>query len=255
MPLPVNHRYPTWRKSWTKAHQTAHMNSRACWLRSKLLAQQAQGLDSLWWTGFIDTRCEYEPARGPSPARHAFGFPRRSGDVSAGPQGNRCMYCGVTLNRNNRQIDHIYPVEFGGENEDSNLQALCGPCNARKGVQTDEDFRHRYRELLASVRVGTPPSARIPQERFRAITRSTRQGETTRGLRQAVFRTPKQKIMASSAIAGGVLGGVWFIAMPLIFGDHPAVGYVALFGGLAVFGGTWVGSVWRAKVTGVLDEQ
>ena len=170
-------------------------------------------------------------------------------------QGNRCMYCGVTLNKNNRQIDHIYPAEFGGSNEDHNLQALCGPCNARKGVQIDEDFRNRYRELLASVPVGTPPRTRIPQERFRAITRRTRQGEATRGLRQAVFRTPRQKIMTSSAIAGGVLGAAWFVAMPLIFGSHPVVGYVALFGGLTVFGAAWAASVWRANLTGVLDQE
>lgn len=170
-------------------------------------------------------------------------------------QGNRCMYCGITLNRNNREIDHIYPVEFGGKNEGANLQALCKPCNARKGVQTDADFRHRYRELLACVSVGTPPSVRIPQNRCRAITRRTRQGETTRRLRQSVFRAPMQKIMAGSAVAGGVLGGVWFLAMPLIFGARPVVDYVALFGGLIVFSATWVGSMWRARVTGVLEQE
>ena len=122
-------------------------------------------------------------------------------------QNNLCMYCGVTLNKNNRQIDHIYPVEFGGPNEDSNLQALCAPCNARKGVQTDADFRNRYREALSEVQVGRPPSVRIPQARFRAITQRTRQGETTRALRRSVFRTPKQKIMAGSTLAGAVLGG------------------------------------------------
>ena len=180
--------------------------------------------------------------------------PETSRQVSA-RQGNQCMYCGITLNRNNRQIDHIYPVEFGGPNEDRNLQALCGPCNARKGVQTDSDFRERYREVLGGVSVGRPPSTRIGQSRFREITRTTQQGDTTRGLRRAVFRTPKQKIMAGSTAAGAVSGLIWFFGMPLIFGGHPVVSNLALFGGLAVFALTWIGSMWRAKGTGVLEQQ
>ena len=180
--------------------------------------------------------------------------PETSRQVSA-RQGNQCMYCGITLNRNNRQIDHIYPVEFGGPNEDRNLQALCGPCNARKGVQTDSDFRERYREVLGGVSVGRPPSTRIGQSRFREITRTTQQGDTTRGLRRAVFRTPKQKIMAGSTAAGAVSGLIWFFGMPVIFGGRPVVSNLALFGGLAVFALTWIGSMWRAKGTGVLEQQ
>ena len=67
------------------------------------------------------------------------------------------MYCGVRLNRTNLQIDHIYPAEFGGPNEENNLQALCGRCNARKGIQIDADFRSRYREMLRGIPVGRPP--------------------------------------------------------------------------------------------------
>ena len=169
-------------------------------------------------------------------------------------QNNLCMYCGIALNKNNRQIDHIYPVEFGGENVDSNLQALCSPCNARKGVQTDADFRNRYREVLSGVRVGSPPATRIPQQRFREITQRTRQGETTRGLRQSVFRTSKQKIIAGSTLAGAVLGVAWFFAIAILFGDSNVGGQVALFGGFVVFGLVWIGSMWRAKRTGILDQ-
>lgn len=135
--------------------------------------------------------------------------------ISAG-QGNRCMYCGVRLNRNNLQLDHIYPVEFGGPNEESNLQALCGRCNARKGVQTDADFRERYREVLGNVPVGQPPATRIPYERFDAITRRTRQGDTTRALRRLMFRTPRQKIASGSVVMGAVTGGAWLITMALV---------------------------------------
>ena len=122
-------------------------------------------------------------------------------------QGNFCMYCGVRLKQGNRQIDHIYPVEFGGSNEESNLQALCGSCNARKGVQTDSDFRARYRDALIGVRPGNPPAFRIPYSRFNSITRRTKQGETTRALRKAIFITPKQKIMAGSTAAAVVWPG------------------------------------------------
>ncbi len=169
-------------------------------------------------------------------------------------QGHRCMYCGVTLSRNNRQIDHIYPVEFGGANAEANLQALCGACNARKGVQTDNDFRQRYRQALASVPVGTPPPARIPQQQFQAITRSTQQGAETRQLRKAIFRTPAQKISASSATASAIIGGAWFFAMPLLFGEHHVVGYIALYGGITVFVTGFAGSLWRARVTGIMEQ-
>ena len=158
-------------------------------------------------------------------------------------QGNRCMYCGVTLNRNNRQLDHIYPVEFGGPNDEENLQALCGGCNARKGVQTDSDFRARYRELLASVPVGQPPAKRIPQARFTAITRISRQGETTRALRRSVFRTPQEKIAFGSLILGGVIGAVWFLIIAILLGGTEAGRLTAFFSGLAVLGTTWAGSM------------
>ena len=169
----------------------------------------------------------------------------------SGKQGNLCMYCGVRLNSTNLQIDHIYPVEFGGPNEESNLQALCGRCNARKGIQIDADFRARYREVLGSVPVGRPPANRIPYDRFDAITRRTRQGDTTRALRRSVFRTPRQKIASGSLVLGGIIGGAWFIIIALLSPQSEAGQYVAFFGGIAVGTTTWAGSVWRAKHTGI----
>lgn len=32
------------------------------------------------------------------------------------------------------EIDHVVPRVLGGTNEDTNLQALCSPCNRRKGA-------------------------------------------------------------------------------------------------------------------------
>lgn len=173
----------------------------------------------------------------------------------SGKQDNRCMYCGVRLNRTNLQIDHIYPVEFGGPNDESNLQALCGRCNARKGIQIDADFRARYREALRGVAVGRPPANRIPYARFDAITRRTRQGDATRTLRRLVFRTPRQKIASGSAVLGGLAGGAWFITMALLLPQTEAGQYVAFFGGLLLGAATWGGSVLRAKYTGIWDRE
>ena len=40
--------------------------------------------------------------------------------------------CGVIAHGYARHVDHITPVRFGGTDEESNLQALCAPCNLAK---------------------------------------------------------------------------------------------------------------------------
>ena len=164
------------------------------------------------------------------------------------------MYCGVRLLKSNLHIDHIYPRDHGGSNDESNLQALCAPCNTRKGVQTDVEFRTRYRELMPVRPTGSPPATRIPQTQFRAITQRTIQAQSTVARRQSIYLTPRRKIMAGSAVAGVVTGGIWFVAVPTIFGGHPVVGHIALFGSLVLFAGTWAGFMYRAKITGLLDQ-
>ena len=173
-------------------------------------------------------------------------------------QGSLCMYCGIRLSRGNLHIDHIYPVEHGGSNAESNLQALCASCNIRKGVQTDSEFRERYRPLLSLVLVGshpTPPPTRIAQSRFREITIRTTQADATRARRTAIFRTPRQKISGGSTTTGIVAGVVWFFAIPIIFGGNSdAVAYLALFGGIVVGLAVAGGLFWRAKYTGRFDQ-
>lgn len=49
----------------------------------------------------------------------------------------KCAACGTT---ESLVIDHIVPVVRGGSCEMDNLQALCQPCNARKGRRTMAEF-------------------------------------------------------------------------------------------------------------------
>ena len=169
-------------------------------------------------------------------------------------QGRRCIYCGVTLNRTNFQVDHIYPVDHGGPAEESNLQATCGSCNARKGVQTDQEFRQRYRSLLPRNR--RPPTSRIPQSRFTAITRQTSQARTTVQRRRSVYVTPRAKIVSGSLVGGGVIGVVWFGAIPSLFGAESVfLANLALWGGLAITVVVTLGLILRAKRTGRMDEK
>lgn len=185
-------------------------------------------------------------------------FPNETRQRIRQQQGSLCMYCGVRLSRGNLHIDHIYPIDHGGSNKESNLQALCASCNTRKGVQTDSEFRTRYRPLLRPVAQGrrpNPPQSRIPQSRFRDITERTSQSDATRARRMAIFRTPRQKITSGSVTTGLIAGAVWFFAMPTIFGgDSDLVAYVALLGGIVTWSSAAVGLIWRAKYTGRFDQ-
>ena len=173
-------------------------------------------------------------------------------------QDSLCMYCGVTLNRRNMHIDHIYPVEHGGSNDEDNLQALCAGCNMRKGIQTDTEFRERYGELLPLVAAGnttTPPRERIPQRQFSEITSRTSQLESTRARRRAVFKTPRQKIFGGSVTTGIVVGLAWFFVTAIIFGGGSTIGaYISFFGAILVGLIVAVGTIWRANYTGRFGE-
>ena len=55
--------------------------------------------------------------------------------------GFRCELCGVSADERAIEVDHIIPRKHGGEDDLTNLQALCFKCNANKGARDNEDFR------------------------------------------------------------------------------------------------------------------
>src|SRR5215831_3310396 len=55
--------------------------------------------------------------------------------------GFRCELCGISADERAIEVDHIIPRKHGGEDDLTNLQALCFKCNANKGARDDVDFR------------------------------------------------------------------------------------------------------------------
>ena len=86
-------------------------------------------------------------------------------------QDYRCMYCGRKRAFSDLEIDHKKPVQREGSDNVRNLQVLCPPCNKRKGNQTDQEFRRRYRELLPKTK--QPPESAIRQDAFDMVTATT----------------------------------------------------------------------------------
>ena len=167
------------------------------------------------------------------------------------------MYCGERKLLKNLQIDHKHPVDRGGSNDRSNLQLLCGPCNQRKGIHTDEEFRARYRSLLEpgiGGRVPKPPSKMVSQNLFKAVTKEVPLAVGAREHRTNKYLTPKQRILSGAPIVAGVVGGAWFFLIGLSLPSHPIVGNIAVFGGILLFGSIWAGLTLRARYTGRFDD-
>jgi 5-methylcytosine-specific restriction endonuclease McrA len=53
-------------------------------------------------------------------------------------QDYRCTVCGLGFGP--WHLDHIIPKAKGGLDEEINFQALCGPCNLRKGTKVVVDY-------------------------------------------------------------------------------------------------------------------
>ena len=100
-------------------------------------------------------------------------------------QKGRCNYCGRTHRIRFLEVDHKWPVSRGGGDEIANLQLLCTPCNMRKGIQSDEEFRRRYWRLLPDDdSIPYPP---IPQNDFSEETQYTRASREVRSIYRERF--------------------------------------------------------------------
>ena len=83
-------------------------------------------------------------------------------------QKGRCIYCGKKMSIGYFHVDHKTPVKRHGSESLSNKQLLCGPCNGRKAMMTDGEFRRMY-NLTPARQVEGPPRREIPQNYFQQI--------------------------------------------------------------------------------------
>ena len=164
-------------------------------------------------------------------------------------QNNTCAYCGNRKTARTLEIDHIVPVVRGGPNDKSNLQVICAPCNQRKGIQTDEEFRARYSRLLPSKRL-TPPRKPVSQSDFRAATRRTSQSDTVRQFRKTRFISKREKV------GGACLGLAIAIAFVflVVLSSFGIEGLPGLLPPAVLGAAVGIGIFVRAQVTGVMVE-
>ena len=164
-------------------------------------------------------------------------------------QDNTCVYCGYRRIARTLDIDHMIPAVRGGPNDVSNLQVICRPCNQRKGLQTDQEFRARYSRLVPAGPL-TPPQRRIPQNEFKEETRRTSQAASAREFRRARYITPREKIVSGCFILGGIVFGIVLFGLAYI----GAEGLLLLFPALALGGAVGLGIWLRAYITGATSE-
>ena len=164
-------------------------------------------------------------------------------------QDNTCVYCGYRRIARTLDIDHMIPAVRGGTNDESNLQVICRPCNQRKGLQTDQEFRARYSRLVPATPL-TPPQRRISQNEFKEETRRTSQAASAREFRKKRYITPREKIVSGCFILGGAIFGITLFSLAAIGAEGLLLLFPALILGLAVGLGIWL----RAYMTGATSE-
>ncbi len=165
-------------------------------------------------------------------------------------QDKTCVYCARRLVVDRTDIDHIVPAVRGGSNDVGNLQVICSPCNQRKGDQTDEEFRTRYRRLVPKGLL-TPPRRLISQAEFKAETRRTEPVGSARHFRRTRFISKREKVTTGSVVFGivVVIATAWALAS-LGLDGLPLALPATVFGVFAGFG-VWL----RAQVTGATIEE
>ncbi len=56
-----------------------------------------------------------------------------------------CRYCGVPVDNDTANVDHVVPWKLGGQTRMRNLVTCCRPCNRRKGNQVWKPKKIRRR--------------------------------------------------------------------------------------------------------------
>ncbi|MDE2715763.1 MAG: HNH endonuclease [Chloroflexota bacterium] len=164
-------------------------------------------------------------------------------------QDNTCGYCGYRRIARTLDIDHMIPAVRGGSNDESNLQVICRPCNQRKGLQTDQEFRARYSRLVPAAPL-TPPKRRISQSEFKEETRRTSQAASAREFRKRRYITPREKIVSGCFISGGAVFGIALFGLAAIGAEGLLLLFPALILSVAIGLGIWL----RAYMTGATSE-
>ena len=164
-------------------------------------------------------------------------------------QDNTCVYCGYRRIARTLDIDHMIPAVRGGTNDAGNLQVICRPCNQRKGLQTDQEFRARYSRLVPATPL-TPPQSRITQSEFKEETQRTSQSASAKEFRRTRYITPREKIVSGCFISGGLVFGIVLFGLASI----GAEGLLLLFPALALGGTVGLGIWLRAYMTGATTE-
>ena len=162
-------------------------------------------------------------------------------------QNNTCVYCAHRRTAHNLEIDHIVPVVRGGSNDESNLQVICGPCNQRKGIQTDEEFRARYSRLIPRRRL-TPPRRQISQDEFSAATQRTSQSDSVRSFRKTRYLSSRDKVVGGCTFLGFAVVFVMLISLALLGLEGLFLLLPPIVTGVAFGYSIWL----RAQMTGVM---
>jgi hypothetical protein len=118
--------------------------------------------------------------------------------------GFRCKACGQGIDDGVKlQIDHIVPVDWGGENDISNLETLCEKCNRGKkawiNTTTTQSMKHIMAKSTVEARIealfDSFPNQDIPSTLIQIVSRGALDWQ--RALRRIRQRTGK-KIMPTS---------------------------------------------------------
>ena len=162
-------------------------------------------------------------------------------------QNNTCVYCGSRRTARTLDIDHMIPAVRGGSNDPSNLQVICRPCNQRKGMQTDPEFRARYSRLVPAAPL-TPPGRQVSQNEFREETQRTSQSSSVRAFRRTRFITAREKILSGCGILGLGVGVLVLFGLAYL----GAEGMLLLLPAVVLGAAIGLGVLLRAHMTGAM---